>query len=587
MSQRSRRLVSRPRLSTLALVPAALLGLSLAGCADEKDPETWVKRLGDTATRAPAVTRLVQFFEDAVSKDGNDRNGPSVKKLLDQIMEPMAKACTSGELDDKTQAKLVRFMYDARDARGAECVVKVLKDYKVDSTEEDVRWAARAAGALKLKDASGPLFDVFVKLRPSKPKASTIYRDVHDALVEVADPAWEGRLVELLNRPITDRKDTATLKDEAFWQITAAELLGNQKSEKAVEPLIKVVLSPLKADIAPTAVNALIKIGKPALQPTVELLNSKSEALMTYSKEENLKAAQGPDGKVQPAAQKSAEKAHVGAAAIMLGTLGRAEAAQPMIGAMGSGDELARAIIARELTKLPKTDETVSAFQAAYDKTPMDLSIPPGAGARESMLEAACNYFDASLVPWMLKSATSARGEQADVDAIRASTLLAAMKIMTSDQLPEVKKLYSMKMTGPDGKPTEIGKGFESEFKQAEAVLKACGDKVDCYVAKLSDPEANSEKGQFAGIKAAYMVGILGGEAAKPKILEQLPKVPNAAIKFVAVSAIDAHSPKGDAETAKILLKMVSDAEATKDPNKVAAVSPFKTVAYRLNARAQ
>ena len=50
------------------------------------------------------------------------------------------------------------------------------------------------------------------------------------------------------------------LRDEVYWQTTAAELLGILKAQNAVKPLIKCVISPLKADIAPTAINALIKI---------------------------------------------------------------------------------------------------------------------------------------------------------------------------------------------------------------------------------------------------------------------------------------------------------------------------------------
>lgn len=581
----ARRLAS-PRSLIIGVLCAALA----AGCADENDPQTHVKRLNDPVTRSAAVSRLVTFFEDAMSKDNKDRNGPNVTKLLDQIIEPMTKACTSGDLDDKTQSKLIRFMYDARDKRGADCIVKALKEYKVDSTEEDVRWAARAAGALKLQAASAPLFEVFVKLRPSKPKASTIYRDVHDALIELNDKSWEPRLIDLLNRPIADRKDGAVLKDEAFWQITAAEILGNLKSAAAVKPLIKAVLSPIKADIAPTAVNALIKIGKPSVQPVVDLMNSAdaTKDLQEYSEQENLKAAQGPDGKVQPAAQKSAKTAHVGAAAIILGTIGREEGAAPMVAALGKVDDLSRAIIARELTKLPKSDATVKAFQETYEKTPLDLSIPPGINARESLLEASGNFFDASFVPWMIKAALSAKGDASDLEGLKQATLVTATKLMKADQVADVERqLYDLKVTGPDGKPTTLGKGLEAEFKLAKELLKACGDKAECYIAKLAEPASNDEKTQFQGIKAAYMVGVLGGESAKPKILEQMPKITHPAPRFVIASVLDAFSPKGDPAVAEKLQKTLDEAEASKDSNKISANAPLKTVLYRLGARAQ
>jgi hypothetical protein len=86
-----------------------------------------------------AVKRLMQFFEDAMTKDKGDRSGPFVKPLLDTITEPLTKQCVSGDLDDRTRSNLIKFLSDTRDPRAEACFSKVLKEYKVDSTEEDVR----------------------------------------------------------------------------------------------------------------------------------------------------------------------------------------------------------------------------------------------------------------------------------------------------------------------------------------------------------------------------------------------------------------------------------------------------------------
>lgn len=572
---------------TAMVTGAAVVATTITGCADENDPETHVKRLGDPATRTAAVNRLIQFFEDAMTRDNKDRNGPTVKPLLDKIIEPMNNLCTQGDLETATNSKLVKFLSDTRDPRAEGCIVKALKDYKVDQTEDDVRWATRAVGAMKLKAAAAPLLDVFKKMRPSKPKASTIYLDVHDAMMEVADPSWEGELLTLLNRPIASRKDGAALKDEAFWQITSAELLGQLKSEKAVKPLIKAVLSPMKADIAATAVNALIKIGKPAMAPAMALLKSEDKELMEYAKAENLKAAAGADGKVPESAAKAAEKAHIGAAAIILATIGREEAAPVLIEQMGSADDLSRAIMARELAKLPKTPETVKAFQAAYEKTPVSLDIPPGQGAKEALLDAAGTFFDASFAPWIVKTAKEMKGEESDIAPIREASLLAAAKLMGKDDVAVVDSLYDTKVTGADGKPTVLGKGFEKEYKLAKDLVGACGDKVECYLAKIAEPASQAKETQFQGIKSAYMLGVLGNADTRQKIVDVMPKLTNAAVRYVAVSVIDYLSPKGDKALATTLQKIVDDAEASKDPQKIAGNAPFKTIIYRLNARAQ
>jgi hypothetical protein len=557
---------------------------SVIGCADENDPETHVKRLDDPATLPGAVNRLVQFFEDAMTRDNKDRNGPTVKPLLDKIIEPMTQKCVAGDLDERTNSKLIKFISDTRDPRGEACLVKALKDYKPEATEEDIRWACRAIGAMKSKSASAPLLDVFMKLKPSKQKASTIYRDVHDAMVAINDPGWEGQLITMLGRPINDTKDMATLKDELFWQITSAELLGLQKSEKAVVPLLKVVLSPIKADAGATAILALTKIGKPAIQPTVALLQGDSKDLVEYSKIENLKGAGDKPNKDQV---KAAETAYIGAAALVLATIGRQESAAPLLAALDKSDDVARAIIARELTKVPKSPDTVKAFQAAYEKTPVTLSIPPGVGARENLLEACGMFFDASFTPWIVKTALEAKGEEGDVAPIRDASMGVAMKLMTADQIAEVEKLYNTKTTGADGKPSTVGKAFEKEYKLTKDMLTACTSNVECYLAKLAEPASQANETQFQGIKAAYMVGILGTPDVRQKLIDLMPKITNAAVRFVAVSVIDYHSPKGDPAIADKLQKIVDEAEEKKDTERIAANAPFKTVIYRLAARAQ
>ncbi|KYF71545.1 hypothetical protein [Sorangium cellulosum] len=584
--------MSRSARSILPLVRSLLLGAAtassmalsagiVAGCADENDPETHVKRLDDPATLTPSVNRLVQFFEDAMTRDNKDRSGPTVKPLLDKIIEPMTQKCVGGDLDERTRSKLIKFISDTRDPRGEACLIKALKDYKPESTEEDVRWAVRGLGAMKSKAAAGPLMEVFVKLQHGKPKGSTISRDVHDAMVEINDPSWEGQLITMVERPINDPKDVATMRNELFWQITAAELLGWQRSEKAVVPLLKVVLSPVKADAATTAILALTKIGKPAIQPAIALLQGDQKELIEYSKIENLK---GAGDKASPEQKKAAETAHVAAAALVLATIGREESVKPLLAALDKAEDIPRAIIARELTKVPRTPETIAAFQAAYEKTPAGLQIPPaGINARVMLAEAASNFFDASMVPWIVKTATEARGEEDDVAQIRDVSLQTALKLMKPDQVADVDRLANTRTSGGG----TVGKSMEKEIKLAKDLLGACGAKVECYVGKLSEPASQAKETQFQGIKSAYMVGVLGSPDVRQQIIDAMPKISNAAVRFVSVSVIDALSPKGDADVASKLQKIVDEGEASRDAEKISGNAPFKTVIYRLAARAQ
>jgi hypothetical protein len=159
--------------------------------------------------------------------------------------------------------------------------------------------------------------------------------------------------------------------------------------------------------------------------------------------------------------------------------------------------------------------------------------------------------------------------------------------MMKADQLADVEKFAAGKNLGADGKPSTVGKAFEKEMAQAKELLNACGDKLECYLAKLADPAVQDEKQQFAGIKAIYMVGILGNDDVKQKLIDLMPKLKNSAIRGLAASVIDFRSPKGDKAMADKLQKIVDEVEAKKDPNLMATQSHFRYTIYRLNAKAQ
>lgn len=612
----------------LPLAVAATSAVTVAGCADENDPMTHVDRLKDPATRPGAVNRLVQFFEDAMTRDEKNREGPTVKPLLDKIVKPMNEVCVAGDLDERTNSKLIKFMSDARHPDGEPCLVKALKDYKPDTTEEDIRWAARAVGAMKLKSAAGPLLDVFLKMKPSKPKAGAMYRDVYDAMDALDDPSWESQLIGILDKPVTDAKKRESQIDEVQWATnTAARVLGHLKSEKAVPGLLKVMLTPAKADAQATAILALVKIGKASTNAAIALLKGENKELVDYATVEAMKAY---GDKPNDSQKKQAATAYLATAALVLATIGREESVPPLLAALDKApDETSRAIIARELSKVPKTPDVLKAFQTAFEKTGVGASIPPGMGAREALLEASGGFYDPSLVPWYIKTAQDMKGEEDNLNPIRESTLITAAKLMTADQIDVVDKLYSGKPSAEalkkmndnieedlkaakerlgkakDDKeketanneikaleeqkkgPKTFGSGMAKEWKIANELLKACGKNVDCYLGKLAEPASQAEDTQFQGIKSLYMIGVYGDPSVRQKLIDMMPKLKNAAIRFVSVSLIDYFSPKGDREIAKKLQAIVDEAEAKKDANMMAANAPFKTVIYRLNARAE
>src|SRR5512135_355648 len=131
-----------------ALSLAIAAPLAAAGCADENDPATWVKRLDDPAQRPNAIKRLGQFYEDALSSSGNKRDDEKVKKVADVIVDTLTTTYTAGGLDDKTRKDLMKELGDMKGPRTQPALAKALSEYELGKTDEDVKFAAESVGAM-------------------------------------------------------------------------------------------------------------------------------------------------------------------------------------------------------------------------------------------------------------------------------------------------------------------------------------------------------------------------------------------------------------------------------------------------------
>jgi hypothetical protein len=579
-------------LSALLATSVVVSTGALAGCGgDEREPQTHVDRLSDPMKKTAAVKRLLQFYEDAMTKDDKNREGKFVKPLLDLIVEPLAKIVESGELDTRSQGVLLSSLSDMRDPRAVPALVKALEAYRMDDKRAEkfdaqIGDVVRNLGIMKAKEAGPVLLKMFIDMRASWPKAQNkqFFRALAETLEKLNDKAWEGQLIKLLARPIKtlNKKQQRQVINEVYWQATAAKLLGIQRSAKAVRPLIKTVLSPFKVNVHTTSISALIKIGKPAITEGVKLLNGEDEEFNAYAEKEQLRAATDKEQKIDKKVEAAAKKAYQQYAALIVANIGRPECIDPMLAAIAKGDPKTKGIIAGELHKLPADPKLTEAFKTVWTETSMSLALPQG-NAKEHLTNAVSHWFDKDLANWLGQQALELKGE--DAPYVQQAALSVLMKLAGAEEWATITQLSNIEITYP--KKTKIGKAFEKEIKASKAAVDKCGDKVDCWIAELTASANQKEKGQIVGIKAAYMAAVYGGEGAVGKLVEALPKITNDAVRFAAVAAIDRLSPKGSPDAAKKMLAMVDKAKAEKDAKKIKAYKPLLTVIYRLQARAQ
>ena len=564
-----------------AVTTVTIASTALLGCEDESKPEYYVKRLNDPALRPQAVKRLVLFFEDAMTRADKKRDNPQVKELLDKIVPGLTKTYMEGDtIDDRTKSDIIKLLADSRDMRAKATWIKALKDYKPGSTESDLRAASMAIADMGVRDADAmdAMVSAFLKFEAGSPKGSLVYVDFRKALVDVSSPSWKPQLLERINRPMekleqsdnTNEEKVAAYRNEQFWQVTAAEILGNIKATDAIKPLFKTVIDPNKADVAATSIVAMVKLGKASMSTLIDALLGKDAEIQDFAK-----------SKIKN--EKDAALTVVRSAALVIGTIGRPDGAQPLTLALDKvdkNDNVTQAILARELAKCPLTPDSKKAVVKVYEGMPISAVIPPGAVAVGVLSESIGNMYDPSLVDVLINRVNTFKGEQEDRDQLRDTVIPTLIKIMRKDQMEAVEA--AIQKWAPKAEEAKLEK---EALKRAKAVLTSCGDKVECYLSKLEEPAVQEKQEQFQGIKASYMLGILGNDATRMEIVKRLPNIKNAAIKFTAGQALDFLAPKGDQAAADEIGKQIQANIDKGDSNLIAGDAPLRQIRFRLLAR--
>ena len=574
-------LIARISFGTAAVAATCFVATTQVGCKDDSQPDYWVDKLPDSSWRPRAVKRLEQFFEDVVTRSNKDTAAPEVKALLDKIAAPLTKAYVDyyGDYDTKTRVALIKLLSSFKDARTEPALKKAFDEFvahpKTDKDNADIKWAARAAGDLKLPTLADPLLQAFMKLRASTMLGGVTYKDFNEALSDMHQQSWAGPLRTMLDADIVlpkggnDKDKIDPYRDQLFWQTTSAKLLGELKDAAAVESLLKVMLDPAKADVQMTALLALVKIGRPVLPEAVKLLKGENDKLKAFAARRAKETGNDKGGD---------EDSTMKMAALILGTLGRTDAIAPMISVLkATKSDASKALIAREIAKIPGTNESKEAFKSVFESTSIDTTIPPGDAALQVLAESAGQFYDSSLIDWLLVRAEKTAGSGDDKTAFQSTVLSTVLKLAKPNQIDTIR-----------GAVKKYGTQMEKDFLgMAEKQLKACGDRVQCYLSEIEKSENQEQKTQFAAIKAAYMIGIFGNEQTRNELIDRLGSIDNAAVRYAASQTIDHLSPKGSKEAAKKLNSIIEANAKTADSAKIAGDAPLKQVMYRIESRAE
>jgi uncharacterized protein YigA (DUF484 family) len=552
---------------------------------DESQPEYWIAKLGDEKWRVRAIKRLEIFFEDLVTKTNRDFAHPELRAFIDKVLPPLSRTYLEhyATLDEKTREQVVMTLAAFRDPRVAPVLEKVFAEYAGTGTgAKELRWACRGVRDLKLRSVSASLFRAFQRLRPSTPEGA-YYREVNEALLAVADPAWSPTLITMVETdlPVVDprkkpsQEQVAAFKDQFYRSMTAAQLLGELREAKATRSLMRLVLDPSREIVADEAVLSLIKIGKPAAEAAASLLNGSDPELAAYQKERARRhgsARKGPGVSREP----------FGAAEI-LGAIGRREGIAPILAALGASKRAnEKARLLRALAMLPHTPEVAAAFKNGFERLSTKAAYG-GENAAVALSESAASFFDSSVTDLLVRKARALKHDKLAMSRVA----FVAMETMNESQLATVEDLVEqMLRETEDSALKEDLEELRREFEKAAAVVRRCGDNAACYLEVARDSGNQVQRRALAALNALHRVGELSKPDATDRVIESFTFLEAGHLRYVATQVLDHHHPNGSLAVADALQVIVDRNLASMDREKAANDQPLRHLIPRLQTRA-
>jgi hypothetical protein len=525
--------------------PSSLPAPSAQTSASESDPRTWTARLEDPAQRALAVKRLAKSFDDAMASSpappSGKRDDENVRKLVDVIVEPLARAYDNGGFDEESRKGLMRLLADMGDPRAARAFAKAFRTFEPGKTDDDLKYAAQGTTRLaQAGHANDPrlvaaLWDCFVGFTPSRSGRSiNLLKDLQNAVMVVKDPSYGAKAVELLAVPVLDSKDPAEGLDKIqFWQLTAVRLIGELKVTAGVKPLVRALITPEKRDLADPLRLALTKMPK------------ESEPVL-------IAALAGTDPELAALAASYPDKGYIPRVVEPLSYISRRAGRDAILTALDKADnDTNRAVLAISLTHFPRDARTVKAYLAAYGKVPADATVPllGGVNAHALIAESAASFFDPTLTEWLLKESAAATGDAADT--LPPVALPAAIKLMTTSSSKAVR----------DAVGKIHGLAIEKDmYASAAAVLASCKQDAACYARVLDTPVPSAPPSAKMGhVKAAWMAAIYGNATTRAELVASVDTVKDGSVRLALIEAIAHLAPEGDAAAADRLEAIVEN----------------------------
>jgi HEAT repeat protein len=552
--------------ATLALTLTLSSGAFTAGCENEADPKTWVKKLSEPSRRTGAMIRLKRLFDEALaSARPPDPRAPRVRQFLDNSLDAVARTFIANADDTILRREAIEILAQSQDPRAIDALLSALTFRQGNADSERV--ALRAAQALKEMAASIPdakktsvvqgLVAVIDRAQGNGSNMVQIRYHSLNALGALHATEAVESIARLLSRRLADQ-DISTAR-------AAADALGVIGDPRGVDALVYGLFLNVRAQNAfPHCQRALARIGAqhavPKLLSTLGGQNQQVNALITeYGNIPN--GPPVPEGLVKSTAADVLREFSSGdAVAPLLALLNSTTETENVRAA--SGEALAYTAMA-----IPAQRAAIlAALHAAFsrDRNPSEES----GWSALTFASKLSLVGDATSIPLVL-GALNNRGIQGlQYAPQRAGLLLAFASLARHDNVAEFDRLegdlrrqFTAAMAEDASSASQIRPQIAmlDKLRAVIDVVRTCNDAdTACYIRALDGQVTEGVR------KAAYMLAWTTPEAQRPQAIAALEAKLNHSDLLVRRSimvAIDALAPAGSPSTITKLQELIRSEE--------------------------
>jgi hypothetical protein len=495
------------------------------GChADADDPAGQANELSDPARRPNAISNIKRLWQRALEQSESNREDPRVKAILDATAEKLSQCYVDNPTDSTSGEEILSLLEEMKDPRTIPALIAAL-DWR-PGTENHAQSAAKALRGMQVpSDKMGEVVQALGAAYEKISQARGIDNRMRREFIVTLGALGDARGQPILMRIMTRQTDS---QDFLFNRLAAQEL-GKIAGEEQVADFVKALFMfderRPQVQLEDVARAALVRIGRPAVEPTIALLrgqNAEANALATAMIE--IGRRQGGLGD-----EVTVERLVAARAAATLGSLGYAEGYPALLQVTKEDPDEDRkwnaGVAMMELTLSPEQrTEARDALIALYGT----VELP----RKPRIIAALRQTYDPAALPFFFEQASNGEVDaNVHIEAVKAFALLA-----NAEEAVRLRNMIQNDTASEEGGY----RGLFEEMNPALAVAEECNVDVACWIRKLEDSQ------KLVIVKASYMLARLG-QGNEDALNALVPKLGHSDIevRFSVLKAIDAIATNG------------------------------------------